>query len=46
MVVGNPTSYGMMRMLSAHTEPIGIEVKIFTDLEEAMRFLRPPEAVR
>ena|SRR5687768_5356570 len=46
MVVGNPTSYGMMRMLSAHTEPIGIEVKVFTDLDEAMRFLRPPEAVR
>ncbi|HET9455074.1 MAG TPA: STAS/SEC14 domain-containing protein [Gemmatimonadaceae bacterium] len=41
MVVGNPTSYGMMRMLSAHTEPIGIEVKIFTQLGEAMKFLRP-----
>lgn len=41
MVVGNPTSYGMMRMLSAHTEPIGIEVKIFTELAEAMEFLRP-----
>lgn len=41
MVVGNPTSYGMMRMLAAHAEPIGIEVKIFSNVEEAMRFLRP-----
>lgn len=41
MVVGNPTSYGMMRMLAAHAEPIGIEVKIFSNVEEAMKFLRP-----
>lgn len=41
MIVGNPTSYGMMRMLSALTEPIGIEVKIFSNVAEAMRFLRP-----
>ena len=41
MVVGNPTSYGMMRMLAAHAEPIGIEVRIFTSIEEAMKFLRP-----
>lgn len=41
MVVGNPTSYGMMRMLSALAEPIGIDVKIFREVDEAMRFLRP-----
>lgn len=41
MVVSNPTSYGMMRMLAVHVEPIGIEVQIFRDVAAAMRFLRP-----
>lgn len=44
MVVANVTSYGMMRMLAVHAETIGIEVRIFGDIAEAMRFLRPGQA--
>jgi hypothetical protein len=43
MVVSNPTSYGMMRMLAVHAEPIGIEVQIFNDVAAALRYLRPAE---
>ena len=39
VIVGNPTSYGMMRMLGAYTERIGIEVGIFSSVPEAMRWL-------
>ena len=39
MVVGTDASYGMMRMMSAYTEPLGIHVGIFRDTESAMAFL-------
>jgi hypothetical protein len=39
MVVGTDASYGMMRMMSAYTEPLGIRVEIFRDTEAAMAFL-------
>ena len=39
MIVGKPASYGMMRMMAAHTEPLGIEVGIFRDLAEARAFV-------
>ena len=42
IVVSSVASYGMMRMLSAHSDQIGFEVQVFWSPEEAMRFLRPP----
>ena len=39
MVVGTDASYGMMRMMSAYTEPLGIRVEIFRDTEAALAFL-------
>lgn len=44
VIVGNATSYGMMRMLGVHAERIGIEVAIFSSLPEAMAWLRPSAA--
>lgn len=42
VVVGQPASYGMMRMLSVLAERIPIEVAIFETLEEAEHWLRGP----
>lgn len=39
MIVGSDASYGMMRMMAAHTEPLGIEVGIFRDPAEARAFV-------
>lgn len=39
VVVGNEASYGMMRMLGVYTERIGIEVGIFNEIREALRWL-------
>lgn len=39
VVVGNETSYGMMRMLGVYTERIGIEVGIYSSVADAMRWL-------
>ena len=39
MVVGTDASYGMMRMMSAYTEPLGIHVGIVRDTEAAAEFL-------
>ena len=39
MVVGTDASYGMMRMMSAYTEPLGIHVGIFRDADAAREFL-------
>ena len=39
MVVGTDASYGMMRMMSAYTEPLGIHVGIFRDADAARAFL-------
>jgi exopolyphosphatase/pppGpp-phosphohydrolase len=45
VVVGQPASFGMMRMLSVLAERIPIEVEVFTDPEEASRWLgRHPTA--
>jgi hypothetical protein len=41
IVVSSPASYGMMRMLSAHSDQIGFDVQVFWSPEEAIRFLRP-----
>lgn len=38
-IVGTDASYGMMRMMSAHTEALGIEVGIFREPAEARKFL-------
>lgn len=39
MVVSTDASYGMMRMMAAHTEALGIEVGIFRDPAEARAFI-------
>jgi hypothetical protein len=39
MVVGTDASYGMMRMMSAYAEPLGIHVGIFRDTDAARAFL-------
>jgi hypothetical protein len=39
LVVGTDASYGMMRMMSAYTEPLGIHVGIFRDTDAARAFL-------
>lgn len=39
MIVGTDASYGMMRMMAAHTEALGIEVGIFREPAEARKFL-------
>lgn len=39
MVVRTDASYGMMRMMSAHMEALGIEVGIFREPAEARKFL-------
>ena len=39
VVVGNEASYGMMRLLGARTEPLGVEIAAFWTLEEALAFL-------
>jgi hypothetical protein len=39
MIVGTDASYGMMRMMSAHTEALGIRVGIFREPAEARKFL-------
>ena len=39
MVVGTDASYGMMRMMSAYTEQLGVHVGIFRDADEARAFL-------
>jgi hypothetical protein len=41
IVVGQPASFGMMRMLSVLAERIPIEVEVFTDLAKAERWLEP-----
>lgn len=40
VVVAKPASYGMMRIFSARTEPLGIDLRVFWDRDEALRFLR------
>ena len=42
IVVSSVASYGMMRMLSAHSDQIGLDVQVFWSPEEALTFLRPP----
>lgn len=39
MLVGTDASYGMMRMMAAHTEALGIRVGIFREPAEALAFL-------
>ena len=39
MIVGTDASYGMMRMMAAHTEALGIKVGIFREPAEARAFL-------
>jgi hypothetical protein len=39
VVVGQAASYGMMRLMAAHADPIGIDVAAFWTIEEAMAFL-------
>lgn len=39
MLVATDASYGMMRMMSAYTEPLGIHVGIFRDADAARAFL-------
>lgn len=39
MIVGTDASYGMMRMMAAHTEALGIRVGIFREPAEARSFL-------
>ena len=39
MIVGTDASYGMMRMMAAHTEALGIRVGIFREPAEALEFL-------
>lgn len=39
ILVGTDASYGMMRMMSAHAEALGIHVGIFREPGEAMKFL-------
>ena len=39
VVVTRDVSYGMMRVLAAHAEPLGIEVKVFRSLDEAIAFI-------
>ena len=39
MLVATDASYGMMRMMSAYTEPLGIHVGIFRDTDAARAFL-------
>ena len=40
MIVKSDASYGMMRMMSAHTEALGIRVGIFREPSEARAFLK------
>ena len=40
VVVATEASYGMMRMLGAHAERIGIEVGVFSSMTEARAWLR------
>ena len=42
VVVGNEASYGMMRLLGARAEPLGVEIGVFWTLEEALAFLSLP----
>lgn len=35
VVVSNPTSYGMMRMLAVYLEEVPVELRVFTDAVEA-----------
>ena len=39
MLVSSDASYGMMRMMAAHTEALGIKVGIFREPAEAQEFL-------
>ena len=39
VVVGQAASYGMMRMLSARVDALGIDVGVFWNMEDAKRFL-------
>lgn len=39
MLVATDASYGMMRMMSAYAEPLGIHVGIFRDADAARAFL-------
>jgi hypothetical protein len=39
MIVATDASYGMMRMMAAHIEMLGIEVGIFRDPAEARAFI-------
>lgn len=39
VIVGHVASYGMMRLMGAHTESLGIEVGAFWKMEDALAFL-------
>jgi hypothetical protein len=39
IVTAAPASYGMMRMLSARAEPLGLEVTVFREMDEARAWL-------
>jgi hypothetical protein len=41
VIVGQEASYGMMRLMAAHAEPLGIRVGVFWNMEDALRFLGP-----
>ncbi len=48
VVVGGPASYGMVRMAQALGEGIPVPIQVFTDIDEAERWLRSedtPDAV-
>ena len=42
VVVAQPASYGMMRMLATHAEQIPMTVQVFWDYDEASRWLDQP----
>jgi hypothetical protein len=44
IVVSSQVQYGMIRMLSARAAPLGLEVRPFFTMEEALSFLREPRA--
>jgi len=39
VIVAQKASYGMMRMLAARVDPLGIKVGVFWNLEDALHFL-------
>lgn len=44
VVVGQEASYGMMRLMAAHAEPLGIKVGVFWNMEDALALLDRSES--